>query len=95
MHTTSISDLKAKLSAYLDVVRAGEDVFVTDRGEVVARLTGASDSRRSAHHQAMIRAGLLRPPIAPMPTSFRDAELPHDPEGLSLKTLLEERADGR
>lgn len=36
--TAGIRELKAKLSAYLRKVRAGESVVVTDRGEPVARL---------------------------------------------------------
>jgi prevent-host-death family protein len=41
MKTASISQLKNGLSAYVDQVRAGGSVLVTDRGVVVARLEPA------------------------------------------------------
>jgi len=34
----TVGELKNKLSAYLRLVRAGETVLVTDRGEVIAEL---------------------------------------------------------
>jgi prevent-host-death family protein len=46
MTTASISEAKAKLSALLDRVKAGETVTITDRGVPVARivpLNGASE----------------------------------------------------
>jgi len=36
--TVGVRELRQNLSRYLDRVRAGEDLVVTDRGEVVARL---------------------------------------------------------
>lgn len=38
MTTASISEAKAKLSALLDRVKAGEEVTITDRGKPVARI---------------------------------------------------------
>jgi antitoxin (DNA-binding transcriptional repressor) of toxin-antitoxin stability system len=35
--TASVAQLKAKLSAYLDTVKAGEEVIVTERGHAIAR----------------------------------------------------------
>jgi prevent-host-death family protein len=39
-----IRELKNRLSEYIRVVRGGEGVLVTDRGEVVAELRPASES---------------------------------------------------
>ena len=39
MKTAAVSELKARLSKYLDRVKAGEEVLITDRGNPVARLT--------------------------------------------------------
>ena len=36
MTSVSISELKARLSAFRDIVRHGEDVLVTDRGRLRA-----------------------------------------------------------
>jgi prevent-host-death family protein len=38
MRAVGVRELKARLSAYLRLVRGGEEVLVTDRGEVVAEL---------------------------------------------------------
>src|SRR3989304_4045748 len=38
MKTASISEAKNRLSAYIDLVRRGETVQITDRGNPVARL---------------------------------------------------------
>lgn len=35
----SIRDMKNRLSKYLKLVRAGEEVVITDRGKPVAQLT--------------------------------------------------------
>ena len=38
MKTVGLRDLKNRLAAYVREVRAGEDLLVTDRGDVVAEL---------------------------------------------------------
>jgi len=50
MRTVSLADAKARLSALLDAVEAGEEVVITRRGQPVARMVrergaaaGASD----------------------------------------------------
>lgn len=95
MPTTSISDLKARLSAYLDIVRQGDEVLVTDRGRVIARLSPVTgdvlgDSRR----ELLIRSGRVQPPRAPLPEDFWNAPRPPDVEGRSLAALLDERSEG-
>lgn len=95
MTTASISELKARLSAYLEIVRRGDEVLVTDRGRVVARLApitgeGLAASRRDL----LIRSGRMRPPTAPLPGDIWDAPRPQDAEGRSLAALLDERREG-
>ena len=95
MTTVSISELKAKLSAFLDIVRHGDDVLVTDRGRVIARLAAVTgellgDSRR----ELLVRTGRLRPPAALLPTAAWDVPRPRDSEGRSLAGLLDERREG-
>jgi len=55
-----IRDLKNSLSKYIDRVRAGEEVIVTDRGRPVAKLCplDASDDRLAG----LVAAGVVRPP---------------------------------
>lgn len=95
MTTTSISELKARLSAYLDIVRQGDEVLVTDRGRVIARLSPVTgklldESRR----ELLIRSGRVRPPTAALPKGFWKSPRPKDPEGRSLAALLDERREG-
>ncbi len=57
-----IRDLKNGLSKYIDRVRAGEEVIVTDRGRPVARLSSldAPDDRLAD----LVAAGVVRPPAS-------------------------------
>ncbi len=92
-----VAELKARLSAYLDKVKAGEEVMVTEHGRPVARLVPVfSDAERSnARLQRLVRSGLVLPARGPMP-----AEL-HQPPSVRvrgagvLEALLDERDDGR
>ncbi len=52
-------DLKNNLSRYLDRVREGEDVIVTDRGKPVARLSAIDHS--TDRLTDLIAAGIVRP----------------------------------
>lgn len=93
--TASISEIKARLSAYLDRVRQGEEVLVTDRGRPIARLapvTGepAAEGRR----EHLLRTGRMAPPRNPLPRDFLKRPRPTDPDGRSLAALLEERESG-
>lgn len=44
MKAVGIRDLKNKLSEYIRLARGGEEILVTDRGEVVAELRSPSRS---------------------------------------------------
>lgn len=55
-----IRDLKNGLSRYIERVRAGEEIVVTDRGRPVARLSAIDDS--TDRLADLIAAGLVRPP---------------------------------
>lgn len=57
--TVGVRELKNQLSSYLDRVKAGEEVTVTEHGRPIARLTAiAPDVDRRA---ALIEAGIVRP----------------------------------
>lgn len=55
-----IRDLKNNLSRYLERVRDGEEVVVTDHGRPIARLTSIEASTSGL--AALIEAGLAQPP---------------------------------
>jgi antitoxin (DNA-binding transcriptional repressor) of toxin-antitoxin stability system len=62
MKTVGVRELKNRLSEYLRQVRSGEEVLVTDRGEVVAELgppgRGGVDPAVPAGLAALARRGL-------------------------------------
>ncbi len=95
MKRASIAALKARLSEYLDAVKAGEEVIVTDRGRPVARLAPISTSEQiDARMQQLVRAGLARPPIRALPADFFERPRPKDPQGLIRAAVIEDREEG-
>ncbi len=62
MHSASVTELKAKLSAYLHKVKSGSEVQVTERGIPIARLVPitaleAGDDVR----ERLVRQGVIVP----------------------------------
>jgi prevent-host-death family protein len=58
-----VRDLKNNLSRYLERVRDGEEVIVTDRGRPVARLSALDSSMDRLND--LIAAGVVRPARLP------------------------------
>ncbi|MFQ5679831.1 MAG: type II toxin-antitoxin system Phd/YefM family antitoxin [Gemmatimonadota bacterium] len=96
MRRAPISELKAKLSQYLDAVRAGQEVIVTDRGRPVARISPVrGEAGSEGRMERLVRTGQVRPPTEPMPPDLSELSRPADPGGRSLEVLLADRAAGR
>jgi len=96
MKTAAVSELKARLSKYLNRVRAGEEVLITDRGNPVARLLPISRPRTMRETIAsMEKRGLIRLGSGKLPKNFWTMPKAEDSEGLVLRALLEEREGGR
>jgi prevent-host-death family protein len=96
MTVASVSKLKASLSEFLRRVRAGEEVLVTDRGRVIARLVPpASAASLTESLREMERQGLVKVGSGKLPKNFWRMPRPKDPQGLVMKGMLEERAEGR
>lgn len=100
MKKASISILKAHLSRYVDAVKGGEEVIVTERGRPVARLSGLDPGAHPHGRTAqLVREGRMKSPAGPGSTARvpepAGSSPPADPQGRSLAFLLEERADGR
>ena len=96
MTVTSVSKLKASLSEFLRRVKAGEEVLVTERGRVIARLgppvsSGAlPESLRQLERQGLVKLGSGK-----LSRNFWRMPRPKDPNGLVMKAILEEREDAR
>jgi len=96
MKTAAVSELKARLSEYLNQVKAGMEVLITDRGKPVARPVPISRSNDFKEPLTrMEKQGLIRLGSGKLPKDFWRMHRPDDPEGLVLKALLEEREAGR
>ena len=88
----SIAQLKARLSEFLDAVRAGEEVIVTDRGRAVARLTKITgEEAMEAHIEDLVRKGLAKLPAKPLDEEFWRMPRPKDAAGRAVEILLEDR----
>ncbi len=94
--TVGIRELKNKLSAYLQEVRAGVRILVSDRGTVVAELHEpwlAPESTSSANPRLTewARSGTVRPAVTEkrrlLPSGVRK------PDGTSLELLDQDRRE--
>jgi prevent-host-death family protein len=90
MKTAAVSELKALLSQYLDRVKAGEEVRITDRGNPVARLLAISRATaRRDTMENMEKRGLTKLGPGRLPKGFWAIPRPRDPGGSVLQALLE------
>jgi len=99
MRSASISELKNGLSSYVDLVREGETVVITDRGRAVAQLVppARSKSPEVDERRALLEGrGILLRATARAGKGFLD-RLPKLPQarGDVLDALLEERREAR
>lgn len=96
MKTAAVSELKARLSEYLNQVKAGMEVLITDRGIPVARLVPLSRSKDLKESLVrMEKEGLIRIGSGKLPKNFWRMHRPDDSNGMVLKALLDEREAGR
>lgn len=94
MISADVAELGAGLRDYLDRVRAGEQVVVTDGGQEIARLIPAarSNPKGAAYADLVARGRIIPPERKP---SGEDLPLVPAARGLLLPALLAERAEGR
>jgi prevent-host-death family protein len=70
MRTVNIAELKAHLSAHIQLVRDGEEVLVCDRNKPVARIIPCRLDEHSEQEQRLVANGLLKLPLSRRPASF-------------------------
>jgi prevent-host-death family protein len=96
MKIAAVSKLKAYLSEYLNQVKAGNEILITDRGKPVARLVPISRTKAVTESLSrMEKQGLIKLGSGKLPKDFWTMPRAVDPQGLVLKALLEEREEGR
>ena len=87
MKAVGIRELKNKLSEYIRQVKAGEEILVTDRGEVVAELRSPQGLEPDVEYPGLLRMarqGRLRLGAANTPESY-----PEMPRLMSMSEILE------
>lgn len=96
MKSAGVAELKAHLSRYLASVKEGEEVMVTERGRPIARLVPLDPQvRQEVRLEHLARLGLVKLPTRRVSAEeFLNRPRVEDPEGLTLKALLEEREEG-
>ena len=91
-HVTTVTDLKAHLSGWLDRVQAGSDVLVTDRGRPVARIAPvAAQETMDERLAALCRAGVLRAPDSAGKVDLWQQPMPVLSGNRAVEVLLQER----
>jgi len=102
MERTTISQLKARLSAYLKKVRAGQTILILDRDEPVARLeraggggagTGVEEAGEDRLNR-LERAGVLRRATRAVSLEALREGAPQATASV-VEALLEDRRGGR
>ena len=97
MKTVGVRELKNRLSEYLRQVRSGEELAVTDRGEIIAELTPPGQTSRDATIPAgvaaLARRGLLT--LATSPGAARYAALPRTHRRHAAARLLDDERGAR
>ena len=64
MQTVNIAELKSNLSAYLELVKNGEELIVKDRNRPIARVMPlAAGEDLDQEEEALVAAGLMRLPL--------------------------------
>lgn len=95
MRTVKIGQLKAQLSAHLQLVRNGEELLVCDRHNPVARIVPVDAEDRSVQEQTLIARGVLRPPLKKRPAR---SSWPNPPGNISdqvWEQVWHEEREGR
>lgn len=86
-----VRDLRQNLSKYLDRVKEGQDLVVTERGRVVARLVPAGASA-DVYAELAARFGATVP-VEPLEAIAMRLSPPGAPAGTTDAYLAESRAD--
>lgn len=95
MRTVNIAELKARLSAHIRRVRAGEEVLVCDRNKPVARIIPCGLEDYSEREQRLIARGVLTPPARRRrPSASWPKPAGNIPDGV-MDRIWEEEREGR
>jgi prevent-host-death family protein len=95
MKTVKISDLKAHLSAHIQVVKNGEEVLVCDRNKPVARIVPCRLTDHSVQAQRLVARGVLTLPLKRRPASISWPVPPGNVSDEVMEQAWQEEREGR
>ena len=95
MRTVNISDLKARLSAHIQLVRDGEEVLVCDRNKPVARIVPCHLEDLSEQERRLAARGVLTPPLKRRPASVSWPEPPGGGSDEAMEQVFREERENR
>jgi prevent-host-death family protein len=95
MRAVNISELKAKLSAHIQLVRDGEEVLVLDRNKPVARIVPCLASDESERERRLIARGILMPPLKEQRAAVSWPEPPGNVPDEIVEQIWREEREGR
>lgn len=89
-----VKDLRENLRSWLDAVKAGEEIVVTERGKAIAQLTPLDSGRKRL--EELIELGLVRPPQRRRRRKIDVSKLPKlEGDGPTLADyVIEQRREG-
>ena len=89
-----VRELRENLRSWLDRVKAGDQVVVTERGKPVARLEAV---RAESRLEELIRLGVIRPPLAKRRHEIDVSKLPKlEGDGATLSDIvIQQRREAR
>jgi prevent-host-death family protein len=76
VRSANIAELRNRLSQYLQVVRAGEEIVVRDRQRPIAKIVPFTVDDDEAEDAALVAGGLMRKGSGALPPSFWNARRP-------------------
>ena len=97
MTTTSISKLKSSLSLFLNIIKKGEEVIITDRGKAFAKIIPLENNESTipASLLDLERAGLAYIGTGTLPDDFWTIKRPYVKDNMGIKVVLDERVESR
>ena len=95
MRSVNIAELKDRLSAYITIAKAGEEVVIRDRNLPVAKLVPFPAGDVSSEDQILVAAGKMRLPITPLHLEeFWKIKVGTVKASGAVSALLSEREEG-
>lgn len=96
MKSVNVAELKNKLSAYLQLVRKGEEIIVRDRELPIARISPCRTESFSETDRRLVASGLMKPPKRAIDwKKFWSMPGPNLSDEQARRAILDEREEGR